>query len=169
MSKRVYVLDTTALIYYKCFEGKNVTVRSALDEVRDEYEKIVVRGLSEGGVIEVMTPPEDYVKQALKISKETGDYPVLSKTDLELIALAIYLRDMMYEVVVVTDDYAIQNILRRLNIPYHALIREIRCTTTWKLVCSRCGKEYPADAGDKITECIICGGEIIRKRVKGTS
>ncbi len=161
----LYVLDTTALIYYKHFQGENVTTNSVLCEVKDQYEEMIVGALVSGGVIKILSPPDEYIKRASDIAQKTGDLPVLSDTDIDIIALALHLRDKGKEVVVVTDDYAIQNILKRLGIKYYSLTRKIRYVAKWKLVCSKCGKEYPISAGKKIKECIICGGEIIRKRI----
>lgn len=161
----IYILDTTALIYYKRFEGKNITVKAAVDEVKNKYEKMIVDALIEGGVIEVINPPINYIKKAKDISKVTGDYLVLSETDIEIIALAIYFRDKNEDVIVVTDDYGIQNVLRKIKIKYYSLTRKIKKEVTWKFVCARCGKEYSIYLSEKINECPLCGGELIRRRI----
>jgi rRNA maturation endonuclease Nob1 len=65
------------------------------------------------------------------------------------------------EVIVITDDYAIQNILEDLGIRYRPLSRKIKKRIKWIYVCSKCGKHFSTDYHEDV--CAYCGGEIVRR------
>lgn len=164
MSGKVYVLDTAALIYLRRYPGDNVTTPSAVEEVKRSDERLMVDALVSAELIRLVEPPERYLEEARSLATETGDIHVLSGTDLEILALSLYLRDSGRDVVVVTDDYAIQNVLRRAGVPYQAVTRSIKRSLRWVYVCSKCGRRY--SAREKPDTCVVCGGEIRRVRRK---
>ena len=164
---RVYILDTTALLTSHIPDELNVTCNRVIEEVKNEISRSIVNAFIDSGKLIIKDPDEKYVKMAEKISRKTGDYRKLSLTDLYIIALAIeYNERENYSVYVITDDYAIQNILSLLNIEYLSCYRRIRREVMWIYVCSKCGKEYPPDFKSDI--CPICGGKLIRKRYNPT-
>ena len=54
--------------------------------------------------------------KAFNEAKKTGDFIVLSKADLSLIALAIEFKEKGCKPIVLTDDFALQNVCRILKI-----------------------------------------------------
>lgn len=159
---RIYILDTTALLSWIIPEGKNIVCTHVLSEVMDELTLTVVDGYIKSGKIIIKDPEEKYILEAVKLARDTGDYVKLSETDIHIIALALEYHEENEDVVVVTDDYSIQNILSKKNIRFQGYFRRIKKEVEWVLVCSQCGKVYPPDYPKK--HCEICGGTIIRHR-----
>ena len=68
-------------------------------------------------------------------------------------------------VMVISDDYTIQNTLKIMDIPYSGVITEgIKGVYNWKKVCEGCKKEYGEDY--PFDDCEICGSKIYKKRIK---
>jgi len=155
-----YILDTTALLYFKRYQGRNVTTLGVLNEVKRREERIIVEALVEGGLIEVLRVPEEYIDRARSEAQKTGDIVKLSDTDIEVIALSKFLSDQGEDVTVITDDYSIQNVLENLGIKYRHIIRRISRRVKWKLKCEKCGKVYPLTFKSKV--CVLCGGLLRR-------
>ena len=104
--------------------------------------------------MDVRSPEEKYVEMVSIAAKKTGDYNVLSKTDIDVLALA-----MEYNGIIVTDDYAIQNVARQSGIEYTGSgIEPIRKSIVWKYRCTGCHRIY-----DKYIEvCPVCGHSVKR-------
>lgn len=162
--KKIFVLDTTALIVGHIYGELNVTCNHILEEVKDHGSKMRLAIFLDTGKILVREPGGGSLSKATEISKVSGDYLKLSKADLHVLALAIEYRDMGYETYVVTDDFALQNILSYLGIKYRSIRRAIKAVVRWKIVCSKCGREYPVDV--VVDSCLECGGKLLRKRVR---
>ena len=87
----------------------------------------------------------------------------LSDADISIIALAKQMKDKGKKVYVVSDDYSIQDICKRMNIFVISLIRgETNERYEWKKICSGCGKEIEGEF------CDVCGhkGKYVKKREK---
>ncbi len=161
--KRIYILDTTALLtWHLPSRDRVITCPHVVSEAREELTNAVLDAYLHTGKVGLEEPEDNYIKTAIKVSEETGDYIKLSETDIHVIALAIKYKEKGYSPVVVTDDYAIQNILTKLGIEYLSYYRRIRKGIKWVMICRRCGKIYPPNT--KQRECIECGGEIIRRK-----
>jgi len=77
---------------------------------------------------------------------------------MEVLAKALEIRG-----VVVSDDYAIQNLAKALKLevlPYNQ--PGIRKELEWVLRCSGCGRYYKEEIS-RMKECPICGSEVRRK------
>lgn len=156
----IYILDTTSLLSWHIPQGVNITCSETIEEIKRKFTYTVVEGYVSSGKIIVDEPGEKYVSKAEDIAKTTGDYVKLSKADICIIALALKYHEE--EVNVVTDDYAIQNILKKLGIKFQSYYREIKENVEWILICSQCGKIYPPTYPNKY--CEVCGGKIVRRR-----
>ena len=157
----IFILDTTALLSWLIPSGTNITCSQVLEEVKNDFTHTVIEGYISSGKIQLENPDEKHISEAENIAKDTGDYIKLSETDICIIALALkYYEDK--EVTVITDDYAIQNILRRKGIKFQGYYRKIKDDVDWMLVCSYCGKIYPPTYTKKY--CEECGGIVIRRR-----
>jgi len=166
--RKFRVIDTTALLTWHIPDNdkyQNVTVSAIINEIKkDELTRTIIESYLESGKIRVLEPSEDSIKKATRKAVETGDKIRMSDSDLRLLALAIELKNKGYYVEVITDDFAIQNILKRLNIKTYSYFREIREAYNWILICEKCGHVYPSDYMK--TYCEYCGGRIIRRRIK---
>ena len=90
-----------------------------------------------------------------KKAKDTGDFDVLSRVDIDIIALGY-----QYKGTIITDDFAIQNIALALNIKFLScsgkIISEKRI---WRYRCTACGHNEEI----KLKNCSVCGNEEIRR------
>lgn len=160
------ILDTTGLLakYYRLLPRhvfKAYTTRSAVEEVIDEENRSALEDAIESGLIEVLEPSQEFYRRALEEARRVGEVSKLSRTDLEVASLALMLRDRG-RVIVITDDYSLQNLLLHLGVSFKPLrtmgIRDMRRYIEY---CPTCGY-VPAQPGEKT--CPLCGSPLARRR-----
>ena len=105
-----YVLDSSVFIYYLRISDTIYTVPEVIHELKSENAKIILNILIGEG-LRIESPNSEAVKVVMEKSKSTGDYAKLSNTDIQLLAKALELNAIL-----VTDDYAIQNVAAHLAI-----------------------------------------------------
>ena len=152
----MYVLDTSAILSAKFFEGEKAIPPSVLNEIKKggiawrqlQYMKAV--GLK------IIAPPKDITTLVKKFASITGDLPNLSEVDIDVLALAFYLKATL-----LTDDYSMQNVAKEMGIDYKSILQDgIKEKFHWKYRCKSCGRYF-----DEYTPiCPICGGEVKRVR-----
>jgi UPF0271 protein len=103
-------------------------------------------------------------------SLRVGDVGVLSRADIEILALALDLKNNDQSPAIVSDDYAIQNVSESLGIEHASLATfGISQKFDWVYYCPACFRRYTAeDAGQP---CRVCGTPLKRKvsrKVKAT-
>ncbi|RLF22455.1 MAG: DNA-binding protein [Thermoprotei archaeon] len=159
----IAVLDATAVLcggLEVLREKLCYTVPEVLEEVKTTRHRAHLEAFMDLGLLKVSTPPGSYVNRALEAAKRTGDYERLSKTDLQVIALALQLSEERGESVeLVSDDYAVQNVASHLGVKYRSLkVRPIKLRVKWAYKCTACGsiqQEY-------VEVCPICGHKMRR-------
>ena len=157
---KVYLLDTSAILSGKPINLDNaiiVTTPGVSNELKPggrDYQSFVY--LKEKG-LSIRSPSEKLIKRIITICKKTGDYNRLSNADMEILALANEINiDSDNEVIIVTDDYSIQNIANYLNIKFQTISQTgITKRFKWVCRCRGCGKKFK----DNIKICPICGTE----------
>ncbi|MGC8995118.1 MAG: NOB1 family endonuclease [Thermoplasmata archaeon] len=154
MGKKL-ILDTSAIISGKPFptDVETFTIESVINEIKlnREYYPILEN-------IKILEIDDESLKKAIETAKKTGIFEKLSKTDLELISAAI-----KYGYTVVTDDYAIQNVLKFLNLEYMTFSQEgIKDVYIWVYKCKGCKRIYRKN----YMNCPYCGSELILTRLK---
>ena len=163
----LYVLDSTALIAGQTdFSRKEfVTTPSVLSEVmHEESVRNIVEVAVDCGQLEVSSPSEDSIREVERIATSTGDRVKLSRTDIEILALALERSKAGIDVVIISDDYSIQNLARRMNIKTVGIIHPgIRKQMTWVAYCPVCGTEYGVSNSNL---CVKCGIELKRRPAK---
>ncbi len=167
MSKRrTLVLDTSAFI--AGFDP--YTVKDDLYSVPAVGQELAERSLFrlrfyaavDRGALKVCEPRSHYVRMIKESSKEIGDMLFLSKADMQVLALAMQLKDGGGAPTIVTDDYAIQNVAEKIKVDYVPLVTfGIRFHLQWLLYCPACRKNYPSDY--RLGACQICGTQLKRK------
>ena len=122
---------------------------------------------SERGRLKILRPEPQFLEEAERASREVGDVVFLSDADLEILALALQLKDLGYAPSIVTDDYSIQNVAEKVNVNFIPLITfGIRFQLEWLRYCPACHKKYPPDYRFKV--CEVCGTRLKRKPQKKT-
>lgn len=106
-----------------------------------------------------------FKQQIQKVSQQTGDAGRLSDVDVELLSIALELHNQGHSVVIISDDYSIQNVATQLQIDYVSLSTlGIRYQFQWVNYCPGCYRRYPANTS--LTHCDICGTELKKKPKK---
>lgn len=164
--RRVVVLDTSAFIAgYDPFASleEKVTVPAVEAEIRRNcMVKMRFEMAVESGKVKVRSPSPQFMDAAKDSACKAGDAYKLSEADMQLLALALQLKEEGYLTQLVTDDYSIQNVAKQLGIEFSARTTYgIKRLLEWVRYCSACYKEYPADS--KIKECKVCGTKLKRK------
>jgi len=109
----------------------------------------------------ILEPKREFVERVKKVAAKTGDLEKLSKTDLDVLALAKELK-----AVIVSDDYNVQNVAERMGVKAIPVFsRGISKLFVWRKYCPACKKFLK----DELNECPVCGTKlkrVPRKKVK---
>jgi len=164
--RKALVLDASAFIAGLdpfALEGELFTVPGVRREVSpSSMGSLRLKLAEESGKLVVRSPGKEALEEALRASAYMGDAIRLSDVDVELIALAIELRGEGYETTIITDDYAIQNVARRMGISFAPLATHgIREELRWVVYCPACYRHFPPETG--LRECPVCGTPLKRK------
>lgn len=152
-----YVLDSSALFYgkeapagFECVITPGVVRELERQEMGQRLELLLATK------IRVLSPSEKSVLKVTEKSKETGDVRRLSRTDVEIIALAL---ELGYELI--SDDYSVQNVARVMGVPFRGSEQKgIQQVFRWQARCTGCGKVFEAE----VRECDVCGSKTRGKR-----
>jgi UPF0271 protein len=159
---KIIILDTSALIsgfVPGLSDVEQVTVQEVLDETRSLSTRLGLETAVISGKVKVVKPSSKAMEDVMKNVKKTGDS--ISETDAKLLAIAVDLKDRGAEIV--TDDYAVQNLARVLEIPHRPVLTSgIKKVFKWELVCSACGRKYPVTE----SKCQVCGSDLLRRPKK---
>lgn len=161
-----YILDASAFIGgFELNNSLNFTISEISEEVKDLRSKMIFDQAINDNILFIEEPDNSSINQLNNVISGSGDTLRLSDVDKKLLALAIDFSNQKKDIIVVTDDYSIQNVLKILDIPYRSVLTEgIKGIYNWKKICQGCKKEYPDDYDDEI--CEICGSKIFKKRIK---
>ncbi|RLI09421.1 hypothetical protein DRO33_06680 [Candidatus Bathyarchaeota archaeon] len=167
--KKALVLDASAFIagldpFY--LEGEAFTVPGVRAEVSPSHMgSLRLKLAEESGKLTVVRPGPGALEEAKKASERLGDVIKLSEVDIELLALAVELKGRGYETMIITDDYAIQNVARELGIAFSPVATSgIKKGLTWVIYCPACRRRYHPELG--LRECPVCGTPLKRKPLK---
>ncbi len=147
----MHVLDASAIILRKAVFQDMITVPEVVQEIKDEGSRLYMDVLG----IRVEEAKGEYVERIMDVARKTGDHERLSDADIKLLAKALEVNG-----IIVTDDYSIQNVARKLGIRYEKVMQKgIEKEFKWIRVCRGC---------KRITErkiCEVCGSETYLRRV----
>jgi len=153
------VLDTSALMSGRPFEGELFTTDEVLGELR--RQKALTPQLSTflDMKVRVLSPSRESLAAVRAASEGTGDAHRLSPTDLGLLAVASELG-----ATVVTDDYSIQNLAEVIGVAYEPVLESgITEVVHWPYRCTGCGKRFESWADP----CPVCGSKVRTVRARG--
>ena len=150
----MFILDTCAFLTQKHPTGEFITVPGIKSEIvnrqsRQYFENMLATHLK------VMKAQKNSYDVVNKEAKETGDYDVLSKVDMDILALGYECKGT-----IITDDFAIQNVALALEVKFLScsgkVISEKRA---WRYKCTACNHKEKV----KLKNCSVCGNEEIRR------
>lgn len=146
------VLDTSAMIYLQDFRkfDEIFITDSVIREVKDQTTELKLSAIK----AKILEPNKKTVNDVKAIARKTGDLEKLSKTDIEVLALA---REL--DATVVSDDYNVQNVAEKIGIKYISVFsKRISKFFVWRKYCTSC-KKYSRSELDK---CPVCGAKLKR-------
>ena len=147
------VLDSSAFINEYHTDERVATIPLVREELEDESAYRF--DAMEGSGMHLHIPDDETVERIERAARETGDLGELSGTDVRLVAAAFELDGRL-----VTDDYAMQNVAEKLEVPVEVIAREsIDEQRVWTFQCQGCGREFD----EKRDRCPVCGSELTRK------
>lgn len=146
-----YVLDASFFFSEATLEGEIFTPPSVMEEIADVRSRCRLEALLATG-LSVVSPSEESVRRVAAAAGETGDFNRLSPADTDLLALSLDIG-----AIIVTDDYAIQNVAQRLGLRVEGILQRKARPRRWKFRCPGCNRRYSA-AGT----CPVCGSLLSR-------
>jgi len=159
---KVYVLDTTALIarWLLYTPVRAYTTSLVVSEARDAGSREGAELALQLGRLVIRDPSPRSVEEAWRRAHRHGLAVALSETDVSVAALALELAGEGNDVVVVTDDYALQNLLGLMGLRFQPLrTRGIERLEEYVARCPACG--YTARSpGERV--CPRCGTPLRR-------
>jgi UPF0271 protein len=166
---RILVLDASAFI--AGFDPLSVAQKQySVPKVREELASnslpwIRFTTAENSGRLRIEAPTSHALRKAKEASERVGDVLFLSDADLEVLALALELKEGGYKSQIVTDDYSIQNVADQLGIEFVSLMTfGIRFRLEWIMYCPACYRKYPSDYRSK--SCEVCGTKLKRKPLR---
>ena len=146
-------------------EFESYSVPEVTDELRQQTGPSYRLSISTvSGKTKVQSPSKSSLSEVLNEARALGDKVVLSGTDTSIVALALDLNKEGKTPIIVSDDYAVQNVAEAMKLNYQSLATfGIRAKFNWVLYCPACFRQYPnGDAQD----CLVCGTKLKRKPVE---
>jgi endoribonuclease Nob1 len=160
MPEQFLVLDTTAFyagVPYTNTSENLVTTPDVISEVSNERTRSLI-ALSKLNVLQGTPENLKKVKQA---AMKTGD-TTMSKADMSVLALCLSISEEGKDAVLLSDDFAVENVASRLGIKARPLMTGgIKKVSEWVFFCPACGKRYQKQRID----CLVCGTKL-EKRLK---
>ena len=135
---KVHVIDSSAIFQRKAVYANMVTVPEVAAEILDDASALYFSVKN----LRVEEASRESIEEVVEVAKKTGDIHKLSKTDIRVLAKALDEMKKGNEVVLVTDDYAIQNVAMKLGIKFEGIIQsQISKEFKWVKVCQGCGRK----------------------------
>ena len=154
--EKIFIIDASAVLSGKPInldDVKMVTTPGVSKEFQpggrdyQNFQYLIEKGLT------INLPSKESLHKINEKSIETGDNERLSDADKEILALSLDLKKEN-EVIIITDDYSIQNVANALEIKFESISqRGIKKRFKWTCRCQGCGKKFK----ENIKICPICG------------
>jgi UPF0271 protein len=154
------VLDTTAFIgldfpILQTLEvSKFLTANSVIEELKDFRSKMNLEVIQQTKKLEISSPNSQELEILVNKIRNLDPNTNLSNTDICVLALTRQVKGVL-----VTNDLAMQNVAKLMNIPIRVLggrkIKEIRRS---HLRCMSCKRTFQVSN----QQCPVCGGELKR-------
>lgn len=165
---KVLILDTSAFIMGLDPLGLQLDTYS----VPEVVEELSVHTSScyrltvsySSGKLRIQSPTAKALQEVLDKATSLGDRLTLSKADSSILALAIDLRKGGKIPIIVSDDYAVQNVAEEIGVAYQSLAAlGISKKYQWVYYCPACFRRY-LSSDEQV--CSICGTKLKRKTLR---
>jgi len=160
-----YIADSAVFIMGNCNipYSQMVTITLVEDEIRSEEARLRY-DIAKAEGLRVEAVDSAFLADIIKQAECTRDIERLSKTDLGILAKALEYKETDENAILLTDDFAVQNIAARLDIEVMPVAqRIIKDKIIWQKQCTGCFRHYKD--GD---DCPVCGSPL-RKKMKKKS
>lgn len=162
--KRAYILDAAGIFASiqllssePCYTTKDV-----VNEILDEDSRRSLQLAINTGKLIITEPEKQHVKLAERAAEELGELGRLSQADISVISLGLMLREQCFDVIIVTDDYSIQNLAQYLGFKIRGIKRrEFIGVVRYVYICPVCGH-----IDKKPGKCPKCNAVLRRKAIK---
>ena len=163
---KVLVLDTSAFIAGYGAPGSGevlFTVPAVKEEVREGgLQRYRFENAEKMGVLTVIEPGEEYRKEVQRVLTEMGEAGVLSEADTQILSLGLQQKTEGKKTVIVSDDYAVQNVADKLGLGIKSLVTQgIKKRYRWITYCPGCRRAFHDPPADRI--CTVCGTALKRR------
>jgi UPF0271 protein len=163
----IFVIDTSAIYRHKQFSAEEIPLATTPIIEKEMYQKGLkdtIELLKATEKLRIIEPTLQSLEKIKATATQLGDFPYLSDPDQQLLALALDLATQGYDVVIITDDYSIQNVAKRLSLEFKAASTSgIREVINWETYCSACGHKEPKSSTE--STCPICGTRLKRRAI----
>lgn len=163
------VLDTSAFIMGfnpSILETPSYTTTSVFEEL--DMTAILANRIAtaeKSGKLKIIPPSAKSVEKIQEVCQILGEQVTLSETDITVLALALDLKAASIEPLIISDDFAVQNVSEYLQISYRSMAnRGIEKLLDWTLYCPACFKKYHI----RVSVCSICGTQLKRRPSKSS-
>jgi UPF0271 protein len=148
---------------------ESYSVPEVTEELRDQTGPTFRLALSSSsGKLRIRSPTSDSLKEIVQRAGMLGDKLALSQADTHVLALALDLRKEGTTPIIVSDDYAVQNVAEGFGIAYQSLATlGIRQKFNWAFYCPACFRRYPGAVDLEV--CDVCGTKLKRKPLRKES
>lgn len=158
MKKHFYLIDTSAILSGKPLsfpDGEMVTTPEISNEFQPGGRDYRTFQLLQEKGLTLQQPTKQTMNHIKSKASELGETNRLSTTDISLLALAHELmQNPENKILLLTDDYAIQNLAAHIGIPFSPISqRGITKKFKWTTRCPGCRKLFT----DAPAICPICG------------
>lgn len=157
------ILDASAFYAGVPFRSSSDCYTTSLvyDEIKHIKKNHDALGtLLETNRLKIREPSKESTDAAITASKDTGDFPQLSKQDISIIALCIEVKGE-----IISDDFAISNVARNLGLKISPIMTKgIEDVGRWVHYCPGCRTNHTSGK-----ECPMCGTPLKRKLLKDES
>ncbi|WP_340819837.1 DNA-binding protein [Methanolobus sp. WCC4] len=152
-----YIADSAVFIMGAGIEPhRMITIPSVVNELKSNEASMRFELARENGA-RVEMPAENFREDVMNIAKKTRDCEELSATDIDILAKALEYKDNS---VLLTDDYAVQNVARVMGIEVRPVAQKrIKDVLVWQKQCVGCRRYF--DSGDV---CPVCGSALKKRR-----
>ena len=131
----IYILDAAALLndgnFYFDAKNKYFTTNLVFDEWKDFQNKTIAENALSAGILSIADPSEESINAVISFLGKSNTK--VSSADISIVALSFEFKEKSEPFVVITDDYSVQNSLKKMKINFQGVIhKEIKKSKIFK-------------------------------------